>query len=160
MLTERGEVVAVEPDAVWVETLRQSTCGSCAAQKGCGHGLLNRLGSGRRHYIRVLPGSVQPGECRVGDSVEIALPESVILQGSLMVYLIPLLAMLAGAALAAGQWPASDLVALGGAAAGFALGLAGVRLHAARHADDPALQPTLISRSSVAPVRVEALELG
>ncbi|WP_116365161.1 SoxR reducing system RseC family protein [Parahaliea mediterranea] len=160
MLTERGEVVAVEADAVWVETLRQSTCGSCAAQKGCGHGLLNRLGSGRRHYIRVLPGSIQPAACRVGDTVDIAIPETVILQGSLVVYLLPLLAMLAGAALAAGQWPASDLAALGGAAAGFALGVFGVRLHAVRHADDPALQPTLLGRTTAQPARVEALELG
>ena len=44
MLIETGRVVAVEAneEALWVETIRQSTCGSCAANKGCGHGLLNR----------------------------------------------------------------------------------------------------------------------
>jgi len=147
MLVESGEVVAVDADAVWVETLRRSTCGSCAAQKGCGHGLLNRLGSGRRHYIRALPGNIRPEQCRVGDVVEIALPESVILRGSLLVYLLPLLAMLAGAATAAALWPdLHDFGALAGATAGLATGLIAVRMHARRHRADPALQPTLMAR--------------
>jgi sigma-E factor negative regulatory protein RseC len=146
MLIESGEVVAVDDDAVWVATLRRSTCGSCAAQHGCGHGLLNRLGSGRRHYIRALPGAIIPAQCRVGDTVEIALPESVILKGSVMLYLLPLLLMLAGAAAAAARWPElQDLGALAGAAAGLVTGLVAVRVHAARHRQDPALQPTLVA---------------
>ena len=44
MLLETGRVVAVDADSVWVETIRRTTCGSCAVQKGCGHGLLNQLG--------------------------------------------------------------------------------------------------------------------
>ena len=54
MLVETGRVVAVEEDSLWVETIRQSTCGSCAAQKGCGHGLLNRYADGKRGYIQHL----------------------------------------------------------------------------------------------------------
>lgn len=159
MLLESGSVVAVEAEAVWVETLRQSTCGSCSAQKGCGHGLLNRIGSGRRHYIRVLPGAgLAPGECRVGDTVDIALPESVILRGSMLVYVVPMLAMLTGALAGSVLWPGGgDLTALAGAAAGLATGLGAVRLHAARHREDPALQPTLVARR---PVSVPAVELA
>lgn len=161
MLTESGEVVAVEADAVWVETLRKSTCGSCAAQKGCGHGLLNRLGSGRRHYIRVLAGELDPGQCRVGDTVDFALPESVLLRGSVIVYLLPLMAMLAGALVASAVWSGSpDLAGPGGAAAGFALGFVAVRLHARRHADDPAMQPTLMARHRVSAAPVTAIEVS
>ncbi|MBN7798178.1 SoxR reducing system RseC family protein [Parahaliea mediterranea] len=156
MLVESGEVVAVEPGAVWVETLRRSTCNSCTAQKGCGHGLLNRVGAGRRHYIRVLPGRVQPAQCRVGDTVEIGLPETVILRGSLLVYLLPLLALLAGAALGGALWPQQqDLAALAGAGLGLFAGLLAVRLHAARHREDPALQPTLLSRRDTGAQAVE-----
>ena len=93
--------MAVEPDSLWVETIRQSTCGSCAAQKGCGHGLLNRYSDGKRGYVRVL-GSDQlaAADCRVDDQVLIAIPEEVILRGSLILYMLPLVSMLSGAALA------------------------------------------------------------
>ena len=145
MLVETGRVVAVEPEALWVETIRQSTCGSCAANKGCGHGLLNRIGDGRTGYVRVLPGPTGTAGCAVDDQVRISIPEQVILRGSLVVYVLPLLFMLGGAAGAGGLWPAgSQLASVGGAAVGLALGFAAVRWHAWRHRQDRALQPTLL----------------
>ena len=146
MLTETGRVVAVETDSIWVETIRQSTCGACAARKGCGHGLLNRYSDGRRGYIRVLPGeSVQPRECRIDDQVMIAIPEDVILRGSFIVYLMPLLALLAGAVLGTTVLAANpDLGAVLGGLSGLGLGLGLVRWHAWQHRDDRRLQPTLV----------------
>ena len=145
MLIETGRVVAVDSDGLWVETIRQSTCGSCAAQKGCGHGLLNRLSDGRRGYIRVLPGGQAEGVCSVDDKVRIGIPEEVILRGSLIVYMLPLVCMLAGAATAVGLAPGSqDVLAALGAAGGFGLGFVLVRWHAWRHRDDRSLQPTLL----------------
>ena len=144
MLTETGRVVAVEADGVWVETIRQSTCGACAARKGCGHGLLSRYAEGRRGYIRVLPGTrLAPNDCRVDDQVMISLPEEVILRGSFTVYLVPLLAMLAGAVGGAAV-AGSDAGALIGSALGLAAGLGLVRLHAWRHRDDRSMQPTMV----------------
>lgn len=145
MLTETGRVVAVEADGVWVETIRQSTCGSCAAQKGCGHGLMNRISDGHRSLIRALSGQLNASDCRVDDEVRIAIPEEVILRGSLVVYILPLLLMLAGAGIAAAvSLEHSDLAAALGAAGGFALGFALVRWHAHRHRDDRSLQPILV----------------
>ena len=145
MLVETGRVVAVEPGALWVETIRQSTCGSCAANKGCGHGLLNRIADGRTGYIRVLAGPAGTGDCAIDDQVRISIPEQVILRGSLVVYVLPLLCMLVGAAGADILWPAgSELAAIGGALAGLLLGFALVRWHAWRHRHDSALQPTLL----------------
>ena len=69
MLVESGRVVAIEPDAVWVETLRRSTCGACEVRNGCGHGLLNRIGDGRRACLRVLPGPGGTHACEVNDEV-------------------------------------------------------------------------------------------
>ncbi|MBA6412541.1 SoxR reducing system RseC family protein [Parahaliea sp. F7430] len=158
MLIESGEVVAVDADALWVETLRQSTCGTCSAQKGCGHGLLNRVGSGRRHYIRVLPGDIALQDCRIGDQVSFAIPESVILRGSLVVYVLPLLSMLGAAVLGAWLFSAQqDLAALLGAVMGFVLGAVVVRWHAARHQDDVSFQPTLVKRQ---PSILSAVELA
>ena len=158
MLTETGRVVAVEADGVWVETIRQSTCGSCAAQKGCGHGLMNRISDGHRSLIRALPGRLTAAECQVDDQVRIAIPEAVILRGSLVVYVLPLLFMLGGAGLGTGVYPAAgDLAAALGAVAGFALGFSLVRLHAHLHRDDSSLQPTLLE---IVGRDVDAVQVG
>jgi len=145
MLTETGRVVAVDADSLWVETIRQSTCGSCVAQKGCGHSLINQISDGKRSYIRVLPGKLAPEACSVDDQVRICIPEEVILRGSLLVYMLPLAAMLAGAAMAGSLFGGNqDVLALLGAVAGFATGIGIVRWHAWRHRDDASLQPTLL----------------
>lgn len=146
MLSETGRVIAVEPDAVWVETVRKTTCGSCSLQKGCGHGLMNRMVPGRQPLVRALAGELQPADCRVGDEVTISIPESVILRGSVIVYLLPLLCMLGAAALGAAMLSASpDAGAAAGAIGGFLLGFLLVRGHARRHRDDGQLHPTLVS---------------
>ena len=157
MLIETGRVVALEAEALWVETIRRSTCGSCAANKGCGHGLLNRISDGRTGYVRVLSGAVPADQCTVDDQVRIGIPEQVILRGSLLLYMLPLVFMLAGATAAHGQWPgAPELASVCGALFGLVLGFALVRLHAWRHRHDPALQPTLLAvlPPAVLPVRL------
>ncbi len=146
MLTETGTVMAVEADAVWVETIRKTTCGTCSVQKGCGHGLMNRLLPGRQPLVRAVAGDLRPTDCKVGDEVQISIPESVILRGSLVVYILPLLCMLGGAALGASLLPAnSDAGGAVGMLVGIAVGYLLVRLHAWRHRYDRLLQPTLVS---------------
>ena len=157
MLIETGRVVAVEADALWVETIRQSTCGACAARQGCGHGLLNRIGDGRTGYVRVLRGPASGRRpCAVNDQVRISIPEQVILRGSAVVYMVPLLCMLAGAALAVQLFPAGpEALAAIGAAVGLGSGFGLVRWHAWRHRDDRELQPTVLE---VLPQAIRAVE--
>lgn len=151
MITERGRVVAVEPDCLWIETIRKSTCNSCAAQKGCGHGLMNKLEgsleSNRRHHVRALLGDVAATEFAVDDMVEISIPERILVSAPLLVYGLPLLFMLMGAALAS-QWQSTDLFAVLGAATGFVLGFAVVKLHALHNSHNEALQPMVVAPSS------------
>jgi sigma-E factor negative regulatory protein RseC len=56
MLTEQARVVALDAETVWVETIRQSSCGSCSARAGCGHGMLN-YGAPRKQS--------RPGQSRI-----------------------------------------------------------------------------------------------
>ena len=145
MLVETGRVVAVDPQGLWVETIRQSTCGSCAANKGCGHGLLNRISDGRTGYIRVLSGAVSARQCAIDDQVRICIPEQVILRGSMLVYMLPLICMLVAAMGADVLWPAAgQSVTVAGAILGLALGFILVRWHAWRHRHDSELQPTVL----------------
>lgn len=144
MMTETGRVVAVEPDCLWVETIRRSTCGSCSVQKGCGHGLLNKMDSRRSHYLRVLLGEQQKNTYQVDDEVRLSIPEQVLVRGALLVYLMPLLTLLAGAMVGEHLW-ATDWLSFIGAATGFALGLLLVRLHAWLTRNRRDLQPVIIA---------------
>ena len=145
MLTESGRVVGFESDGLWVETIRRSTCGTCAAQKGCGHSMLNRVSDGKRGYIRVLPGEHPVGHYNIDDQVLISIPEEVILRGSFIAYVLPLMTMLAGALLAVnGLAGNEELLAICGAAGGLAVGYTLVRWHGKRHFRDPDFQPVML----------------
>ncbi|WP_339524939.1 SoxR reducing system RseC family protein [Pseudomonas sp. EA_35y_Pfl2_R111] len=140
MIEEQGRVVAVEPGAVWVETLRKSTCSSCSVKAGCGQSLLDQLGaSGRRGYIRAL--SSLP--LNVGDAVIIGVREDLLVRGSLLVYLLPLLGLFAAAVLAEQMGLGEPWVILS-ALLGFLFACCAVRWRSRLRAGDPALQPVVL----------------
>ncbi|MEP5763045.1 MAG: SoxR reducing system RseC family protein [Halieaceae bacterium] len=144
MLTETARVVAVEAGSLWVETIRKSVCGSCAASKGCGHGIVSRISDGQRNYLRVSSASY-PDRFQVDDEVRIAIPEQLLLRSSFVVYVVPLLSTLLLAALMAGLLPAAtDFDVALGAGLGFLLGVGLVRLHAWKNRDNVLLQPRLL----------------
>ncbi|WP_158249959.1 SoxR reducing system RseC family protein [Zhongshania marina] len=146
MITETGRVVGVEDNALWVETIRRSTCGSCSAQKGCGQGLMNKATDGRRNQLRVLLGSQSAENFHINDEVEISIPERALIGGAMMVYLLPLITMIVGMG-AASQYAVGDVAAAVGALLGFMLGMALVRLHAAYIQNKPAFQATVVAKS-------------
>ena len=147
MITETGRVVAVESDCVWVETIQQSTCGSCSAQKGCGHGLLNAAAESnrgaRRNHLRALFGDSSPEQFKIDDVVQISIPEQVLVRGALLAYIMPLLLMLALAALA-DHFLGGDVYALLGAVVGLVAGFGLVKWHAIHNRDDIASQATVL----------------
>jgi len=128
-VTESGVVVELLDDGVLVETQRRGGCASCSAKGGCGVGLMQQALTRYRHRVTAqcsLP-------VRVGDQVELSLPQTALVQASLWMYFVPLLGLLIGAI--AGQqlsaWlvlPADALALLGGAL-GF---VAAIRLVSAR----------------------------
>lgn len=160
MLTETGRIIAVDPDSLWVETLRRSTCGSCSANKACGHGIMNAVSDGKRSLVRVLPGEYDIARCAIDDKVRISIPEDTLLKGSFIAYMMPLLCMLLGAMLSV-QWLATisqDAAAAVGSVLGLMVGVLLLRWHAVKHADDPSYQPILIevlsSCTDISPVAV------
>ncbi|MCY1404876.1 SoxR reducing system protein RseC [compost metagenome] len=140
MIEERGRVVALERGAVWVETVRQSTCSGCSINAGCGQGLLGMLGIGaRRGQVRALTAL----QLSVGDSVVFGIREDLLLRSALQLYLLPLLGLFAAALLTSQCGLSEPLVVLAGIA-GFLASWSFVRRHARRHSDDPALQPVVL----------------
>lgn len=140
MIEEQGRVVAIERNAVWVETLRKSTCSSCSVKAGCGQGVFEQLGvKERRGLVRALCDL----HLNVGDSVVIGVREDLLVRGSLLVYLLPLLGLFAAGVTADQLGLAEPWVVLS-AFLGFALACVGVRWRSRNVAADPSLQPVVL----------------
>lgn len=140
MIEEQGRVVAIEEGAVWIETLRKSTCAGCSANAGCGQGLMDRLGVGvRRGRIRALCDL----HLQVGDTVVIGVREDLLLRSSVLVYLSPLLGLFFCALLAQGAGLGEPFVILAGLL-GFVLAFCTVRWLSWHMNNNPASQPIVL----------------
>src|SRR5690625_146626 len=93
MIAETGRIVAIEPECLWVETIQRSTCGTCVAQKGCGQSLMAKW-TGHNSYLWVLLQGRDPDNYRLGDEIQLGVPEEVVVNGSLFVYLLPLISII------------------------------------------------------------------
>jgi sigma-E factor negative regulatory protein RseC len=142
MLKETGRVVAIEEDALWVETIQRSTCGTCAAQKGCGQTLLQSLGAKPVH-LKVLLNGRKANNFELNDQVEIAIPNDVVVKNSLWIYLFPLVLLLVISGIAH-TFFANELVSISFGLAGLFLGGLVIRWHANVHRDDIRQHPVLL----------------
>lgn len=142
MILETGRIAAIEQQGLWVETIQRSACGSCQAQKGCGQSLLAKFGASAS-YLWVLLDGRDSTSYQIGNEVRIGVPEDVIAKGSLFVYMVPLLTMIA-ATVIAHQQLASDAVSVLCALGGLLLGAAIVRWYSYRNRFDSRVQPVLV----------------
>ena len=144
MRIESGQVVSVEVDCLWVQTVQRSTCGSCVAQKGCGQSLLAKW-AGRPHYLRVLLQGRKASSFEVGATIDVGIPEDIVALGAMFVYILPLLTLLLGASLGHFLF-VGELPAVLGAVFGTATGAFAVRCHAAHYRNDSRFQPVVVER--------------
>lgn len=122
MLTETARVIRRHGNHVELELQRGSACDHCDLSQGCGTGALGRL-LRRRSRPLVIETDV---DCRPGDEVQLLLPETSLVRASLLIYGLPLLAMVVAGLLATAAVDADWLVALA-AIGGF---LGGIRIAA------------------------------
>lgn len=144
MITETGRVLQVDGEWALVACRRQVECARCAAGRGCGGGVLGKLLGDRLHQVRAATGAVPVA---AGDRVLIGLSEDAVLRAAAAVYLVPLLAALAGAVALGLLLPGGELGAIAGAALGLLLGLRWARTYGERHGTDPNLQPVVLGLS-------------
>jgi sigma-E factor negative regulatory protein RseC len=101
MIEEQAIVTKIENRQVWVQGGQNSACGACLQKASCS---TNAIGS-------VLNKKPVPVDCDLplatGDKVMVAIDESLLLQASLLLYLMPLLALFTGAGLA--EWLSSGV---------------------------------------------------
>lgn len=90
MVEESARVTKVQDNTVWVQAIAKSACGSCQAQKGCGHSLLAKVGQKQID----LPVDRNGLDIALNDQVIIGVPEQAILRSSMLMYGAPLFAMM------------------------------------------------------------------
>jgi len=149
MIEENAIVVGLEQNAAMLEIVRRTPCGLCGQTRGCGISLWGRLFGHRKNIFK----AVNQINAKVGDSVIVGIEEQALLISSLMVYGIPLIAMLAGALLVGGIFAGdsnhvnpghADFYAAMGAIAGLIIGLLWLKGHAAGRSMDARYQPVIL----------------
>lgn len=145
MLIEQGTIVEIADSELVVQVIQQSTCGSCAAQKGCGQGVLAKYLSGSQ-FVRVTLKQRPATDFYVGEQVELGVEESAMLRAAFLVYLVPLLLLIAGATL--GNL-ISEPFAIFMGLSGLVVGGIYVRKQSLRKVDDPRYSPVVVDDRAI-----------
>ena len=141
MIEQNAFVISSNDEFAWVEVQRQSTCGQCAAQKGCGTSVLSKVLGRKMNNIKVL----NPPGAQAGDQVVIGLHENVLLKSAVISYLLPLVLMFTGALLFQSLFEvANEVVTVAGATLGFVAALWVLKLFSVRKKSDPDYQPVIL----------------
>ncbi len=147
MIEETARVIAIEDNQLLLEAETRAACNACAARQGCGTSVLSKW-VGRKFTRFQAPNTVN---ARVGDEVVVGLAEDAMLKGSVVVYLLPLLAMIGFALLADGlvstDTASRDLLVLISAIAGFVLMLILSRRFLATSSNRSRLTPVVLRKN-------------
>ena len=153
MIEERGRVVAIGQEGIWVETVQRSGCHGCAAKSGCGTGLLGDFwASASRVFVPV--DSAKRRQISLHDTVRIGIADNTLATSALVVYLLPLVTMLLGAL--GGDALASEPGAIFGAVLGLVAGGMAVRLYGYWNRRNPALVPQFLGLDAGNPCSVSS----
>ncbi|WPL17224.1 Sigma-E factor regulatory protein RseC [Thiorhodovibrio winogradskyi] len=147
MIEELAVVIAADDGFAEVEPQRRATCDHCGVKGACGTSLIDRFLGRRPVRLRV----VNAMGARAGERVTIGVADAVLLRAALVAYLVPLLGLLLGAALALEladwrQWSGAQSWSLGGGVLGFALSLRWVAGYSRRLRTDPRYRAVLLGR--------------
>jgi sigma-E factor negative regulatory protein RseC len=128
MLEMRAIVIQVEGDEASVQPLSTGGCGHCDSEGGCGSGTLTKLfcSSKPRHFK--VNNAVR---AKVGDEVQVSIPDGALLRGAMKMYVLPLILLLVGGIAGGGmavETAARDAYAAAGAVIGLLLGFILARL--------------------------------
>ena len=124
-----------------VEAARNSACAQCSSRSSCSQGVLSQWSRGRSVEIEVL----NPDNLTLmpGQQVLIGLEEGGLMRASLLLYLVPLLRLVAGA-LVASMLGASETVQILTAAFMLLVGFVAVRFLTRKTAELSRYQPVLL----------------
>ncbi|WP_444931761.1 SoxR reducing system RseC family protein [Microbulbifer sp. SSSA002] len=141
MLQERGRVVAIESDAIWVEATQSSACSGCSTKSSCGTGLLGDLFSSSTR-VRVALNGFPADKIHLNDTAVIGITENALTSSALLVYLLPLMSLVLAALI--GDLLFAEPGAVVGALLGLVAGALGVRWYSGYQSGNPTYTPVLL----------------
>lgn len=116
-MRELGEIISVDGEQLTVRTRLKDGCSGCAQRSTCGAGLLSKAFPQRRGEFKVSA----EGQFSIGDQVEVHLPDNALSGLALAMYLLPLIALISGAALGSWLIPEHEAGAIGAGFLAFGL---------------------------------------
>lgn len=128
MLEMRAIIIQVDGDEASVQPLSTGGCGHCNSEGGCGSGSLSKLFCSQKPRHFKVSNEVH---AKVGDEVQVSIPDGVLLRGAMKMYVFPLILLLAGSIAGvgmAGESAGHDVYAATGAVIGLLLGFILARL--------------------------------
>jgi sigma-E factor negative regulatory protein RseC len=152
MLETRAIIIKVEGSEALVEAAQGGGCGHCDSANGCASGKLSKMFCAQPRRFRV-QNSIQ---ARVGDEVQVAQQDGVLLRSASILYMLPLALLMAGGFLGsslATTAASRDGYAALGAVLGLVLGFAGARLYTLWQPATHEVQP-VITRCTDMPHRI------
>lgn len=158
MIEESGRVVRSDGRYAWVLTERRSGCASCSSKKGCGTGALSEVFGSKAHEVKVLNAI----GAKAGEDVVIGIREELLVRGSMVVYLMPLLTLIGGSLLGQALAPQldlsnSDTAGIVGGLLGLGLGFFLLHWRNRRWSDNDAYQAEIVRRRAGAALPVNFL---
>ena len=102
MIEEQAIVTGLDGDLAMIQMQRHSACSHCELSKGCGTGAIGRMLGHRSKPLAIRNNF----NLKVGDSVLLGLPDKAFLKASLLIYGLPLIALMGGGLLA--QWAVAE----------------------------------------------------
>ena len=95
LIKESVKILSIENNYLWVEGIQRSACHTCSAQQGCGQSLLAKWAA-QPVRLRIPLDGRDASSFEVGQEVTIGIAEHVMVRGSLLIYLLPLILLLLG----------------------------------------------------------------
>jgi len=150
MIKQTAVITRTENDIAYVKTIRESTCGQCGVQKGCGTSVFSKVLGNKFSELTAL--NVIHAEA--GDMVILGLQESVLINSALLMYMFPLLMMFGGAvaAILMGQWFNLDLGQswiIASSFGWFLTALLVIKKISQKHVGDKRFQPVILSKATL-----------
>jgi sigma-E factor negative regulatory protein RseC len=96
MIQEQAVVVGINQEIASLEILRNKPCGLCGQTRGCGISIWGRLFGHRANIFKVK----NTVNAKVDDVVTVGIQENALLLSAVIVYGVPLLTLILGAAFA------------------------------------------------------------
>lgn len=140
MIKEVGTVVNTDGQLAEIEIIRTSACSACKAKAACGHHAIAQVSSKNR--LRVFAKDVF--DSKVGQQVEVGIPETTLLMASVLMYFVPILGLVAGAMLSK-VFTDQAAVAAAFGVTGLVLGLIFARKQSKKYQANPEFHPQVLS---------------